>query len=117
MAISNQLTPKEVAQIMNLSEKTIKQMASKGEPPAKKIRKHWRFDESAIQEFLRPDNQQQRRESESARLIEFATSLRSKSKGDLAMSRKKSRLPDRLNLGNYGYYKVHIQNHNSILKV
>jgi len=104
MAISKFLIVKEVSEMLLVSEGVVRRMINSGELKAKKVRRDWRIKESALQNYLKTDHEA-KRASESNRLAKFANSLGSKTKGSLAMYGKKSKLPERLNLGHGGYYR------------
>ena len=49
---SDLLTIKQVAEFLNLAEKTVYRMANDGEIPAFKIGGSWRFKRSEVEEWL-----------------------------------------------------------------
>jgi excisionase family DNA binding protein len=101
VAYNKFLSVKEVSEKLNLAPKTIRRMASEGAIPAKKVGRQWRFSESALHDFMEAD--QAERTPDDARLARFAMVLSRKQERSSVM--RKSRLPDRLNLGYGGYYK------------
>jgi len=101
MAIQKWLTTKTVAEMLNVTEQTVRRWASKGIIPSYRIGNHLRFKESDIQDNLeksRCDVQSPYGEH----LARFATVLGKQKKESLVM--RKSRLPQRLNLGYGGYF-------------
>jgi len=101
MAIQKLLTARGVSEILNLKEQTVRRKASEGIIPSHKVGKSYRFKESDIQDYLeksRCDVQPPYDE----RLTDFALNLCKQKKESLVM--RKSRLPQRLNLGYGGYY-------------
>lgn len=102
MAIQRLLTAREKAKELSLTEQTVRRMASRGDLQAKKVTNQWRFPpEDAIQDNLKTDLSKGRA-SDDKRLINLALSLSKQKKESLVM--RKSRLPQRLNLGYGGYY-------------
>lgn len=96
--------------MLNISERAIRNLVSKKELLAKKIGRDYRFNESDIQDYLTPDHEARKKFIEDAHYSKIAREISRKSvgsrkKGNLAMNGKKSKLPDRLNLGHGGYYR------------
>jgi excisionase family DNA binding protein len=50
------LTVQEVAKMLGLSEVTIYRLAKKGEIPARKVGRSWRFSRSAIERWIRKES-------------------------------------------------------------
>lgn len=50
------LTVQEVARMLGLSEVTIYRLAKKGEIPARKVGRSWRFSRSAIEKWVRRES-------------------------------------------------------------
>lgn len=46
------LTPSEVAEILKTSEKRVKELARRGEIPAKKLGRDWRFKASMLDDWF-----------------------------------------------------------------
>jgi excisionase family DNA binding protein len=54
------LTPPEVAKMLRISVMTVYRLAKKGDLPAKKVGKYWRFPKFAIEKWLLRENWEQR---------------------------------------------------------
>lgn len=52
LALDGILTASEVAKILKISEKRVKNLARRGEIPAKKLGKDWRFKVSVLKEWF-----------------------------------------------------------------
>jgi len=103
MAIQRLLTARGVSEILNLREQTVRRKALKGEIPSHKVGKSYRFKESDIQDYLENVRCEKNQSPHDERLSDFALNLCKQKKESLVM--RKSRLPQRLNLGYGGYYK------------
>jgi len=101
MAIQRLLTSKGVAKILNLKEQTVRRKASEGRIPSHKVGNSYRFKESDIQDYLEKSRYEMQPPCEN-RLVGFVTALSKQKKESLVM--RKSRLPQRLNLGYGGYF-------------
>lgn len=95
--------------MIGFSEKWVRMRCVEGFFEASKVGKQWRIAESSVQNILENDL----RESKNIQLSNFAQTLKNQKrkeapkgeeKESLVMNGKKSRLPDRLSLGNRGYY-------------
>ena len=107
-APSKSLTTKEVSKMISFSEKWVRMRCVEGFFEASKVGKQWRINESSIQNILENGF----RESKGIQLSNFAQTLKNQKRKEAPKGEEKrssvmstkSRLPDRLSLGNRGYY-------------
>ncbi len=55
------LTAKEVADLLQVDERTVKRYADKGELPGYKVMGKWRFDPQEVERYIRSKQQDDRR--------------------------------------------------------
>lgn len=63
--VADILTVQEVAKMLGLSEVTIYRLAKKGEIPARKVGRSWRFSRSVIEKWVRKEGASWEEELES----------------------------------------------------
>jgi excisionase family DNA binding protein len=55
------LTIEQLAELLQVDEKTIRSLATKGELPGRKVGRHWRFSRQAVLDWLATPGQSRRR--------------------------------------------------------
>ena len=55
------LTVEQLAQLLQVDDKTVRSLAAKGELPGRKLGRHWRFSRQAVLEWLANPGRPQRR--------------------------------------------------------
>jgi excisionase family DNA binding protein len=55
------LTIEQLAELLQVDEKTVRSLAAKGELPGRKVGRHWRFSREAVLDWLATPDQSRRR--------------------------------------------------------
>ena len=55
------LTVEQLAELLQVDEKTVRSLAAKGELPGRKVGRHWRFSRQAVLDWLATPGQTRRR--------------------------------------------------------